>query len=76
VVEVGETDCDPLTGTDAPLSVALTALVDAHVRVELLPDVMEVGFAVIPAVGEPPEPTTTTVCAEADVPAVLVATKA
>jgi len=48
---VGETDCDPLTGTDAPLSVALTTLVDVHARVELLPDVMEVGSAVIPAVG-------------------------
>jgi hypothetical protein len=51
VVEVGETDCDPLTATAAPLRVALTAFVDVHVSVELPPDVIEVGFAVIPAVG-------------------------
>ena len=54
VVEVGDTVCDPLTATDAPFSVALTALVDVHVRVELPPDAIDVGFAVSPAVGAPP----------------------
>jgi hypothetical protein len=51
VVAVGETVCDPLTGTDAPFKVALTALVDVQVSVELLPEVIEVGFALMPAVG-------------------------
>jgi hypothetical protein len=75
VVVVGETLCDPLTATDAPFRVALAALVDVHVSVELPPEMIEGGFALIPAVGEPLEPTTTTVCAEADVPTELVATK-
>lgn len=48
---MGETVCDPLTGTAAPFNVALVAFVDVHVRVELLPDGTEVGLAVIPAVG-------------------------
>ena len=48
---MGETDCDPLTATDAPFRVALTALVDVHVSVELPPDAIEAGFALIPAVG-------------------------
>jgi hypothetical protein len=51
VVAVGETVCDPLTGTDAPFKVALAALVDVQVSVELLPEVIEVGFALMPAVG-------------------------
>jgi len=51
VVAVGETVCDPLTGTDAPFKVALAALVDVQVSVELLPEGIEVGLAVIPAVG-------------------------
>jgi hypothetical protein len=51
VVAVGETVCDPLTGTDVPFKVALTALVDVQVSVELLPGAIEVGFAVMPAVG-------------------------
>ena len=51
VVAVGETVCDPLTGTVAPFRVALTAFVDVHVRVELPPDAIDAGFAVIPAVG-------------------------
>jgi hypothetical protein len=55
---VGETDFDPLTATDAPFRVALTALVDVQVSVELPPEVMEVGLALIPAVG-PLEPTVT-----------------
>jgi UDP-N-acetyl-D-glucosamine dehydrogenase len=45
-----------LTATVAPFRVALTALVDVHVSVELPPDAIEVGFALIPAVG-PLEPT-------------------
>jgi hypothetical protein len=55
VVAAGEVDWDPLTGTDAPFKVALTALVDVHVRVELPPDAMEVGFALIAAVGAEPD---------------------
>jgi hypothetical protein len=53
VVEVGETVCDPLTATDAPFSVALTALVDVQVRVELPPAAIVVGLALSPAVGAP-----------------------
>jgi len=73
VVVVGDTVIDPLTATDAPFSVALTALVDVHVRVELPPDVTDVGFALIPAVG-PPEPTVTVIEAVAVVPDELLAT--
>jgi len=51
VVAVGETVCDPLTATDAPFKVALAAFVDVQVSVEVPPDVIEVGLAVIPAVG-------------------------
>jgi hypothetical protein len=74
VVEVGETVCVPLTATDAPFRVALTALVDVHVNVELPPDVIETGFALILAVG-PLEPTVTVAWAVAVVPDELVATK-
>lgn len=55
VVAVGETDCDPLTATAVPFSVALTALVDVQVSVELPPDAIEVGLALMPAVGAPEE---------------------
>ena len=75
VVTVGETDCDPLTATDAPFRVALAALVDVQVSVELSPDAMDVGLALIPAVGEPLEPTVTVVWADAVAPDELVATK-
>jgi hypothetical protein len=61
VVEVGETVWDPLTGTDAPFRVALTALVDVQVSVELPPDAIEAGFALIAAVGAPLPPVTVTV---------------
>jgi hypothetical protein len=61
VVAVGETVCDPLTGTDAPFRVALTALVEVQVSVELLPEAIEVGFALIPAVGGLLPPVTLTV---------------
>jgi hypothetical protein len=73
VVAVGETVCDPLTATDAPFKVALAAFVDVQVRVELPPDVMEVGLAVIPAVG-PAEPTVTVAWDVAFAPDELVAT--
>lgn len=75
VVDVGETDCDPLTATAAPFNVALVAFVDVQVRVELLPDTMDVGLALIPAVGVPPEPTVTVAWADACAPEELVATK-
>ena len=71
---MGETAWDPLTATVAPFRVALTALVEVQVRVELPPDAMEVGFALMPAVGAA-ELTVTLVWAEAFVPAALVATK-
>jgi hypothetical protein len=58
VVDVGDTVCDPFTATEAPFRVALTAFVEVHVRVELPPGEIEVGLAVIPAVG-PAEPTVT-----------------
>ena len=54
VVAVGETVCDPLTGTAAPFRVALVALVDVQVRVELPPDAIDVGLALIAAVGAGP----------------------
>jgi hypothetical protein len=54
VVAVGETTCDPLTATEAPLRVALVAFVEDQVSVELPPDVMVVGLAVMDAVGPPP----------------------
>jgi hypothetical protein len=61
VVDVGETTCDPLTATVAPFRVALTALVEVHVSVELPPGAIEVGLAVIPAVGGLLPPVTVTV---------------
>ena len=51
VVAVGETVWVPLTATGAPFKVALAAFVDVQVRVELPPDAIDVGLAVIPAVG-------------------------
>jgi hypothetical protein len=74
VVEVGDTVCDPFTATELPFSFALTALLDDQVSVELPPEAMDVGFALMLAVGAPLEPTVTEVWAEVDVPAELVAT--
>lgn len=71
---MGETVCDPLIATDAPFRVALVALVDIQVSVELLPDVMVVGFAVIPAVGGD-GPTVTVAWADAVAPDEDVATR-
>jgi hypothetical protein len=48
---VGETVCDPFNATAVPFKSALTAFVVVHVRVELPPDAMVVGFPLIPAVG-------------------------
>jgi hypothetical protein len=74
VVEVGDTVCEPFTATALPFSVALTALLDDHVSVELPPEAMDVGFALMLAVGAPLEPTVTEVWADVEVPAELVAT--
>ena len=74
VVAVGETTCDPLNATAVPLISALVALVVFHVKVELLPTAMDVGFALMEAVGEP-ETTVTVACADAVVPDEPVATK-
>jgi hypothetical protein len=51
VVAAGETVWVPLMATGAPFKVALAAFVDVQVRVALPPVRMEVGLAVIPAVG-------------------------
>ena len=67
---MGETVCDPLMATEAPFRVALVAFVDVHVRVELPPDAIDVGLAVIPAVG-PLEVTATTTCPQSMAPAEL-----
>jgi hypothetical protein len=75
VVDVGDTVCDPLTATDAPFRVALVALVDVQVSVELPPGAIDVGLALIAAVGAPLEFTVTGAWAEAVTPAALVATK-
>jgi hypothetical protein len=75
VVAVGETTCDPLTGTELPFSKALVALVEDQVRVELPPDVIVVGFAVIEAVGFPPEPMVTVTVEVAVAPEELFAMK-
>ena len=74
VVDVGETLCDPLTATVAPFRVALTAFVEAHVSVELPPEAMETGLALIPAVG-PLAPTVTMAWAVAVAPAAFLAIK-
>jgi hypothetical protein len=70
VVALGETLCDPLTGTAAPFRVAFTALVDVHVRVELPPAAIEVGLALIPAVGAL-EVTVTRTCPQSVAPVAL-----
>ncbi len=75
VVAVGETACDPLTATVAPFSVALTALVEVHVSVELAPVAILVGFAEIVAVGGGTEVTVTVALAVAVAPEELVTTR-
>jgi hypothetical protein len=60
VVAVGETTCDPLTATEAPFRVALAAFVDVQVSVELPPEEIEVGLAVMDAVGAEPVTVTLT----------------
>jgi hypothetical protein len=76
VVAVGETVCDPFNATVVPFKSALTAFVVAHVRVELPPDAIVVGFALIPAVGGPlEEPTVTVAWAWAVAPDELLAMK-
>ena len=70
MVEVGETVCDPVTGTVAPFKVALTAFVDVQVSVELPPGAIEVGLALIPAVGAA-EVTVTRTCPQSVAPAAL-----
>ena len=51
VVAVGETTSDPVTATVVPFKSALTQLDVFHVNVELPPDAIEVGFALMPATG-------------------------
>ena len=53
VVAIGETTCDPFNATVVPFKSALTQLNVFHVSVVLLPDAIEVGFALIPAAGGP-----------------------
>ena len=70
---VGETVCDPFSATFVPFKSALTSFVVVQVRVELPPDAIVVGFALIPAVGGPLEPTVTVAWEVAVVPDELVA---
>jgi len=51
VLVVGETTSDPLNATVVPFKSALTQLDVFHVNVELPPDAIEVGFALMPATG-------------------------
>jgi hypothetical protein len=74
VVAVGETTCDPLTATAAPFKVALVAFVDDQVSVELPPEVIVVGFALMVAVG-PPDVTVTVADEVAVAPEELLAMK-
>ena len=48
---VGETTCDPFNATVVPFKSALTAFWVVHVRVELPPEAMTVGFPMMPAAG-------------------------
>lgn len=59
-----------MTATGEPFRVALTALVDVQVRVELPPAEIEAGLAVIPAVGAP-EATVTVVWPQSVAPVEL-----
>jgi hypothetical protein len=60
VVVVGETTSDPFNATGVPFKFAVVQFTVFHVRVELPPAAIEVGFALIPAPGGPPlEPTET-----------------
>jgi hypothetical protein len=73
VVAVGETTCDPLTATAAPFRVALVALVEDQFSVELPPDAIVVGFAVMVAVGAPPDVTVTVTWPQSVAPVELCA---
>jgi hypothetical protein len=59
-----------LTATAAPFNVAPVAFVEDQVSVELLPDVIEVGFAVMVAVAAP-DVTVTVTCPQSLAPAEL-----
>jgi hypothetical protein len=75
VVTVGETTIDPVRATGVPFSFALTQLTVFQVSVELPPELMVAGFALIPAPGGPPDPTVTVTVAVAVVPEELLAMK-
>lgn len=53
MVTVGDTDCEPLNGTAVPFRSAVVAFCVDHVRVELPPEEMTVGLAVMAAAGGP-----------------------
>ena len=72
---VGETTWEPFNATVVPFKSALTAFFVVQVRVEPFPATMEVGIAVIPAAGGPPDVTVTVVWAVAVAPDELVAMK-
>jgi hypothetical protein len=72
---VGETVWEPFNATVVPFKSALTAFFVVHVKVELLPATMDVGLALIPAVGGPPDVTVTVAGADAVVPEEPVTTK-
>jgi hypothetical protein len=72
VVVVGETTSDPFNATEVPFRFAVVQFFVVHVRVELPPGAIEVGFALIPAAGGPPlEPTVTVTWPQSDWPAAL-----
>ena len=69
---MGDTDWEPLTATAAPFKVALTAFVDDQVSLELPPEEIDVGFAVMDAVGPVLVVTVTVTCPQSVAPVELV----
>ena len=60
---VGFTTSEPFSGTAEPFRDPLAAFFDVQVRVEELPETIEVGLAEIPAATVPPDAETVTVVA-------------
>ena len=75
VVVVGETTWDPLRATFVPLRSAVAQLNVVQVSVALPPELIEVVFALMPAVHGPLEPTVTVADEVAVVPLDALAMK-
>lgn len=72
VVAVGETVCEPFSGTVVPFRSALVAFWVDQVSVELPPDDITVGLALMAAVGGPlVAATVTVVCPQSVAPEAL-----